>query len=87
MPRQSPKSITIDPNVRCERVYPIEGTHKRLSDLKTVGLKLSKEQAIHLARVLLAASQEWNTIDITAYRLERRKKDGTYHVTVTSIHP
>jgi hypothetical protein len=29
-------------------------------------MKLSKDQAIHLARVLLAVSQEWEEIDITA---------------------
>jgi hypothetical protein len=44
---------------------------------KTVGRKLSKDQAIHLARILLAVSQEWDEIDITAYRLKRRA-DGIY---------
>ena len=55
-----------------------------MKDLKTVGIKLSKDQAIHLARVLLAVTQDWDIIDITAYRFERRKSDGTYHITVTS---
>ena len=81
--RISASSIKIDPNVRCQRIYPIEDT-KRLPDLKTVGIKLSREQAIHLARVLLAASQEWNEIDITAWRVYRRQVDNTYNVTVTS---
>jgi hypothetical protein len=44
---------------------------------------MSKDQAIHLARVLLAVSQEWDENDLTAYRLKRRA-DGTYQVTVTS---
>lgn len=85
MSRKSPKSISVNANVRCQRIYPVEETTKNVRDLKTVGLKLSKEQAIHLARVLLAVAQEWNEIDITAYRFKRRKKDVTYHITVTSF--
>ena len=84
MPRRSPRSIIVNPNIRCLRIYPTEDTKKDLKDLKTVGIKLSKDQAIHLARVLLAVTQDWDIIDITAYRFERRKSDGTYHITVTS---
>ena len=40
--------------------------------------------AIHLARVLLAASQEWEEIDIKAWRVYKRQTDNTYNVTVTS---
>jgi hypothetical protein len=87
MARKSPKAITIDPNVRCLRVYPAEETDKSVKNLKTVGLKLSKEQGVHLARVLLAVTQEWDEIEITAYRLKRRMSDGTYQVTVTSFCP
>ena len=87
MARKSPKSISINPNVRCLRVYPIEETEKNVKDLKTVGIRLNKEQALHLARVLLAVTQEWDEIDLTAYRLARRKSDKTYHITVTSFHP
>ena len=87
MARKSPKGIAIDPNVRCLRVYPTEETDKSVKYLKTVGIKLSREEGIHLARVLLAVTQEWDEIDITAYRLERRKSDGTYHITVTSFRP
>ena len=87
MARRSPRSISIDPNVRCQRIYPTEDTQKGVADLKTVGMKLSRDQAIHLARVLLAASQEWEEVDITAYRFEKRKGDGTYHITVTSFEP
>jgi len=83
MARKSPSNIVIDPNVRCLRIYPIEDTNKNVRDLKTVGIKLNREQAIHFARVLLAVSQEWEEIDITAYRFEKRKNDGTYHITVT----
>jgi len=84
MPRRSPRSIIVNPNIRCLRIYPTEDTKKDLKDLKTIGIKLSKDQAIHLARVLLAVTQDWDIIDITAYRFERRKSDGTYHITVTS---
>jgi type II secretory pathway pseudopilin PulG len=53
--------------------------------LKTVGFKVSREQGIALARVLLAVTQDWDEVDITAYRLEKRAVDGTYHITVTSF--
>ena len=85
MPRKSPKSISVNANVRCMRVYPIEETSKRIKDLKTIGIKMSKQQAIHLARVLLAVTQEWEEVDITARRFEKRRKDGTYPITVTSF--
>lgn len=84
MARKSPKSVPIEANVRCMRIYPTEGTDKNVSELKAIGIKLSKEQAIHLARVLLAVSQEWDEIDVTGYRLKRRKSDGTYQITVTT---
>ena len=85
--RKSSRSITVRPNIRAKRIYPIEETDKRVSELKTVGLKLSRDQAIHLARVLLAVTQEWEEVDITGYRLKRRRADGTYQVTVTSSLP
>jgi hypothetical protein len=84
MARKSATSVIVDPNVRCVRIYPTEETDRKISELKTVGFKLTKEQAVHLARVLLAVAQEWENVDITGYRLERRKNDGTYHITVTS---
>jgi hypothetical protein len=84
MPRETATSISIDPNVRCLRVYPVETSNKTLSDLKTVGVRLSREQAIHLARVLLVVTQEWDHLEITAYRTSPRQSDGTYQITVTS---
>ncbi len=85
--RKSSRSITVDPNIRALRIYPVEETDKRVFELKTVGLKLSRDQAIHLARVLLSVTQEWDEVDITGYRLKRRHSDGTYQVTVTSSIP
>ena len=87
MSRQSAKQISIDPNVRAMKVYPVTGSSRSLEELKTVGIKLSKEQAVHLARVLLAAAQDWDEIDITGYRASQRSSDGTYQVTVTSMVP
>ena len=87
MPRTSPSAININPNVRCLRIYPTELTKKSVAQLKTVGLKLSQDQAVHLARVLLAAAQDWQEIDLTAYRFTPRRSDGTYQLTVTSQRP
>jgi hypothetical protein len=87
MSRESAGSITIDANVRCTRIYPVEETKKNVSELKTVGIKLNRDQAIRLARVLLAAAQEWDEIDVTAYRFDKRKTDDTYRITVTSMRP
>jgi hypothetical protein len=55
-----------------------------VADVQTVGINLTREQAIHLARVLLAVSQDWEEIDITAYRFKRRQSDGLYPLTITS---
>ncbi len=87
MARKYPASILIDPNVRCLRIYPTEDTSKSIEHLKTIGIKLNKEQATHLARVLLVVTQEWDEIDITAFRFDKRKTDGTYHITVTHFQP
>jgi hypothetical protein len=84
MPRKSPSSVDVNPYVRCQRIYPVEGSHRTIADLQTVGFKLSREQAIHLARVLLAVTQDWDEIEVTGYRMEPSKSDGTYRITVTS---
>lgn len=77
MTRKSVKSLTIDQNVRCQKIYPVEKV-----DPDTVGFVLTKDQAIHLARVLLAATQECDLMDVTAFRRQQRS-DGTFPVTVT----
>ncbi len=85
--RLNASSIKIDANCRCQRIYPVEDkaeSTKSIADFKTVGIKLTRDQAVHLARVLLAAAQEWDEIDITAWRIYRRQSDDTYNVTVTS---
>jgi hypothetical protein len=82
--RRSASAVSVDTNVRCLRIYPTEDTKRTVSDLQTVGIKLSKEQALHLARVLLVVTQEWDEVDITGYRFRKRKEDGTYSLTITS---
>jgi hypothetical protein len=82
--RRSARSIAIQTNIRCQRIYPTKETQKSVSDLETVGIKLNKDQAIHLARVLLAVTQDWDVIDITGYRLEKPNSAGLYRLTVTS---
>ncbi len=84
MPRVSPRSITLKINLRCEKVYPGKNTNRNVNNLKTIGIKLSRDQAIRLGTVLCATAQEWNEIDITAYRLKERTSDGTYPITITS---
>ena len=86
MPRRSAKSITTNPNVRCQRIYPIAGTKKTVEELQTVGFKITRQQTIDLARVLLAVTQDWQQIDITCFRLHERKSDGTFPITITSAH-
>jgi hypothetical protein len=82
--RQSASAVNVDTNVRCLRIYPTEDTKRTVTDLQTVGIRLSKDQAIHLARVLLVVTQEWDEVDITAYQLEKRQDDGTFRLTITS---
>jgi hypothetical protein len=79
-------SLTLDTHVRCLQVYPPEGADPTLASLKTVGIKLSKNQAIDLARVLLAAAHEWNELELVAYRGEKRKSDATYRLSVVAQH-
>lgn len=82
--RKSATSVTISPKLRCQRVYPVEGTKKAVAELKTIGFKLNRDQAINLARVLLAVSQDWGDIEVTAFR-SKRFTDGTFPVTVTTV--
>jgi hypothetical protein len=81
--RESAKALVIDANLRCDRIYPIENTARQISELQTVGFKLNKEQAIQLARVLLAVTQDWDEIDLTGWRFNKRSSDDTHILTVT----
>jgi len=79
--------LSIDTHVRCQAVYPDAQVPQVPSDLKTVGIKLTREQALNLARVLLVATQEWDTVELVAHRLEPRRSDGTYLLTVLPRQP
>ncbi len=83
MKRESAKRFVIDANLRCDRIYRTENTARQISELKTVGFKLNKAQALQLARVLLAVTQEWDEIDLTDWRFNKRASDDTYIITVT----
>lgn len=71
MPRRSVKSIEVEGNISCEQIYPVLGTNKNLTELKSVAFRLTDTQAIKLARALLAATQDWRMIDVTAFRLRK----------------
>jgi len=85
------KKFVVGQNVRCERIIPVADSkntpcpakHSKLWKGTPVAFQLTREQALQLARVLLAATQEWDTISITAWRYKKRK-DGTYPLTITS---
>jgi hypothetical protein len=83
MKRESAKQCVIDANLRCERIYPTEDSERQISNLKTIGFKLSKSQALQLARVLLAVTQDWDEVDVAGWRFNRRASDGSYILTVT----
>ena len=83
MSRKYVKEIVPKGNLRCMRIYPVELTKKNLSKLKTVGIKLTKKQAVDLGTSLLVASQEWEEMDLTGHRLKKRS-DDTYQLTLTS---
>lgn len=84
-------NIEVKGNVRAERVIPVEDSvntpcpadHSKRWKGTTVSFRLSKEQGIQLARVLLAVTQEWDELWVIAWRKQKRA-DGTYPVTVTS---
>jgi uncharacterized protein (DUF433 family) len=77
-------AVTVRPSVRALQIYPTRETKKKIEDLDTVGIRLSRKYAMHLARVLLAMSQDFEELEICARRFKQRKSDGTYEVTVTS---
>ena len=70
MARKSVKSLTISQNVRCSNVIPMAGSTKTIENLKTIGFTLTKEQAIHLARVLLAGTQEWERMNVDSLQTQ-----------------
>ena len=82
MKRISPKNISVKSNLKVNKVYPLLDTKKDIKDLKTVGIQLSKNQAIELSRILLAVSQDWEVVDLTFYR--NPSSDGKFRGTITT---
>ena len=76
---------TVDPNIRCTLIYPMEGAKCDINKVEMVGFRVTRDQAIDLARVLLAVTRDWEEIAITGYRFQRRLADDTYPVTVEGI--
>ena len=66
--RKSLKSIKQRTSIECNCVYPIIGTNKLLSNLKSVGIKLTSDQAIDLATAILLAANNWSEIEVTCWR-------------------
>ena len=79
-------AIGINTNLRCQRIYPVEDERshgKTLAQLKTVGITLTRDQALHMARLLIVATQEWERVTVTAFRRKSRRT-GTYPLTITT---
>lgn len=85
MPKKLLTSLTIDTHVRCLQVFPKE-KQAAYKDLKTMGVKLSREEALHLARAILAATQEWEEVELVVHRFDKRKSDNTYLLSVVPEH-
>ncbi len=78
------RGITVKSNLSALRIYPVEGTKRTIDKLKTVAMVFDRKQAVDLATRLLLASQAWDKIAVTGFRLRPRKSDGKFIVTVTS---
>jgi hypothetical protein len=84
MSTKNSTSITLDPQARSKRLTK---SVTLPSDLKSIAITISREQATQLAKALMEASHEWNEIDIHGYRPSKQKmsKSKTYHLTI-NIH-
>jgi hypothetical protein len=78
------KKLKLKTPLHCYKIYPTETSKRTLEDLKTVAVRLTKQQAIDLATTLLLAAQSWDIIDVTAFRKTKSRSTGEYQLTVTS---
>lgn len=78
------KSLKVKTPLHCYKIYPTEQSTRTMEELKTVAVRLTKQQAVDLATTLLLAAQTWNIIDVTAFRKHKSKAKGEYPLTVTS---
>ena len=51
-----------------------------------MGVRLSREEALHLARAILAATQEWEEVELVVHRFDKRQSDNTYLLSVVPEH-
>jgi hypothetical protein len=85
MPKKTITSLTIDTHVRCLQIFPKE-KEAAYKELATMGVKLSREEALHLARAILAATQEWEEVELVVHRFDKRNSDNTYLLSVVPEH-
>jgi hypothetical protein len=85
MPKKPLTSLTIDTHVRCLQIFPKE-KEAAYEKLETMGVKLSRQEALHLARALLAATQDWEEVELVVHRFDKRKSDNTYLLSVVPQH-
>jgi len=77
-------AISVKSNLSALRLYPLPDTKRSIEKLATVAMVFDKKQAVELATRLLVASQDWDKIAVTGFRLRPRKGDGLFVVTVTA---
>jgi hypothetical protein len=85
VPKKPFTSLTIDTHVRCRQIFPLEKA-AAYKELATMGVRLSREEALHLARAILAATQEWEEVELVVHRFDKRKSDNTYLLSVVPEH-
>lgn len=79
MATHSLNQTTITTNSKTLKIYPEKLKHDgTLHD--TIGLKLSKQQAVDLATRLLMAAENWDEMRLTAFRKSNS-------ITITSQQP
>jgi hypothetical protein len=73
--RQSTAGIRLPSQTKAIQVYPRPET---VPNIKTIGFRISANEAKDLALLLLAGAKNWSTIDVTCFR-------ETNSITVTSL--
>ena len=84
MPKKSIINLGVDLKSRCLKVFPPPEAEP-YRDLANFRFRLNRDQALQLARALLAATQEWEEVEVVVHRFERRKSDGAFLVSVLLV--
>jgi|GEM_PF-2130517 len=85
MPKKPLTPLAVDTHIRCRQIYP-KGEDAAYQNLKTVGVRLSRPEALRLATAILAAAQEWQEVELVVHRSDRRASDQSYLLTVVPEH-